>query len=184
VQINPEAKPKQGIFQCVSLEFALGILHKRLDKVIVFGSNLIELSNKLSQIRPKAILPLDKLESVTPESLRVIFQSEFNYDEDLVVATARTRIISEMNQVPMPKDYVKFTNKLLCVVQGLICKKNLPLDAERVTMRVLTSLIDTSIIVNPVLGQLLHEGRICDSKTLAELQGVTIDIDAARRYNN
>jgi hypothetical protein len=81
----------------------------------------------------------------------------------------------------MPKDYVKFTNKLLCVVQGIICKKGLSLDPEQVTLRVLTSLLDSQIIVNPILGELLHDGKIIDFKSLAELQGVNIDIDAARR---
>jgi hypothetical protein len=81
----------------VSLEFALGMLHNRLEKVVVFSGNLIEMNNKLSKIRPKAILPLDQLSKLTSESLRQVFPQDFNEEQDLLIAASRSKIITEMN---------------------------------------------------------------------------------------
>ena len=89
----------------------------------------------------KTILPLSQLAGFNSEQLRQLF-NESSVEEDYVVSESKRRLLSEITNVPMPKDFVKFTNKLHCITTGLVQKKGFDLDAERVTMRVLSCLID------------------------------------------
>lgn len=74
-----------------------------------------------------------------------------------------------MASVPMPKDYVKFSNKVLCMVQGTIQKRSLGYEAERVTMKLMKKLLDEGVLINNVMQELMHEGKVYDFKTLNEL---------------
>lgn len=70
----------------------------------------------------------------------------------------------------MPKDYVKFTNKLVCMVQGTGQKRGLDLDHEQMTMQLLSKLLAEKVIVNPILAELIYDEKIWNFKTLADLQ--------------
>ena len=56
-------------------------------------------------------------------------------------AETRRRLLVDIINTPIPKDIVKFANKLFGLAQGLVNKKSSSLSASRVTIDVLKQLM-------------------------------------------
>jgi hypothetical protein len=63
----------------------------------------------------------------------------------------------------MPKEVLKFTNKLFGLCQGVTTRKAAcQITPHKMTIDVLKSLLEEDVIVNPTLKQILNEGRVND----------------------
>lgn len=82
----------------------------------------------------------------------------------------------------MPKDVLKFTNKLFGLCQGIITKKNVcQISPHKLTIDVLKNLLEEQVISNATLKQILYEGRVTDYDQLQEMQVFKVDIERATR---
>jgi hypothetical protein len=81
----------------------------------------------------------------------------------------------------MPKDVLKFTNKLFGLCQGITIKQKVcSTTPHKLTIEVLRNLLNEQVIQNDQLLQILNEGRITDYDQLQEMQVFKFDIEKAK----
>ena len=74
---------------------------------------------------------------------------------------ARRRLLNDIVNTPIPKDIVKFSNKLFGLCLGILTKKGVQsAAAQRLTVDVLKMLMEENVIENEFLLQTFNEGRV------------------------
>ena len=77
-----------------------------------------------------------------------------------IQSETRRRLLNDIINTPIPKDIVKFANKLFGLAQGLVTKKGCNLSASKLTIDVLKQLMQVGVMENEFLLRLFNEGRI------------------------
>lgn len=104
----------QNCFTTKSLTLIVGMLYDRLShQVVLYTDNLAQRLSKFKEYCIAAILPLDELQSLDPRHLFTLLKvTSLPSSESFEV---KRRLLAEMitPNAPMPKDLLKFINKVL-----------------------------------------------------------------------
>ena len=74
-----------------------------------------------------------------------------------------------MQNAPMPKDVLKFANKVKGLCEGISQKSKTPIPPSKMTIDVMKELLEEGVIENNALLQIFNEGRIQNYDQLQEM---------------